>query len=91
MKVFRIGAGGYYSSGMAIVAANTPEIATDLANINSRQEAANVDNTDYDLTYYAHNAVEIEGMVADVPGVQALHEFGHPHLPSKGSGIKVTF
>lgn len=103
MKVFQIGAGGFNASGMAIVAADTPEDATQLANHESRRRVADQDNVDFDLTFHPNNAHVISSAVAMstpanrfdqrpcVAGVLALHEFGFPHLPSTGSGIKVTF
>jgi len=103
MKIFQIGAGGFNASGMAIVAANSPEFATQLANRESRRRVADRDNVDFDLTYHAHNAEVIEGAFAmPTPAnrfdhrdcnetLMSMHEFGFPHLPSTGSGIKVTF
>ena len=64
MKIFQIGAGGYYASGMAIVAADTPEFATQLANRESRRRVADRDNVDYDLTYHAMNAKAIDTAIA---------------------------
>ena len=100
MKIFQIGAGGFNASGMAIVAAPDAEFATQLANRESRRRVADRDNVDFDLTFHAMNAKVISGAVAMSnpanrfacqPSVLSLHEFGFPHLPSKGSGIKVTF
>ena len=103
MKVFQIGAGGFNASGMAIVTATTAERATELANAESRARVTNRDNVDFDLTFWAHNAHVVTGAVAmAMPAnrfdqrppkerVLALHEFGFPHLPSTGSGIKVRF
>lgn len=103
MKVFQIGAGGFNASGMAIVAADTAERATQIANSESCRRAIERENVDFDLTYHALNAKVITGTLAIATpanrfdhrapkeGVLALHEFGFPHLPSKGSGIKVTF
>lgn len=103
MKIFQIGAGGFNASGMAIVAADSAEFATQLANRESRRRVADRDNVDFDLTYHAMNAKVISGaMGVSTPanrhdsrprkeGVLTIHEFGFPHLPSKGSGIKVTF
>jgi len=103
MKIFQIGAGGMNASGMAIVTAKTSEFATQLANRESRRRVADRDNVDFDLTYHSHNAKAIEGAIAlptpmnhfdtrpCVERVLSMHEFGFPHLPSTGSGIKVTF
>ena len=104
MLVFQIGAGGMNASGMAFVIAETAEHATLMANLESRERAKDVNNKDYDLTYHALNAKVVPGMhgvpVAKHPhsragGLQArvvaLHEFGFPEFPSKGSGIKHTF
>jgi len=103
MLVFQIGAGGMNASGMAVVVAETPEHATLMANLESRERAKESGNKDYDLTYHAMNAKVVHGMygtpVAKHPhsrvGLQAhvvvLHEYGFPEFPSKGSGIKVTF
>ncbi len=103
MKIFQIGAGGFNASGMAIVAAEDAEFATQLANRESRNRVAVRDNVDFDLTYHAMNAKVISGAVAmSTPAnrfdqraceaaVLSMHEFGFPHLPSTGSGIKVTF
>ena len=103
MKIFQIGAGCVNASGMAIVAAATPEHATEMANAESRRRVARRDNVDYDLTYHAHNAHIITGAIAmSTPAnrhdaraakerVLTMHEFGFPHLPSTGSGKKVTF
>ena len=103
MKIFQIGAGGFNASGMAIVAANNADMATKLANLESRRRAVAMDNDDFDLTYHSHNAHVIAGAVAlatpanhfdtrpRTAGVLTMHEFGFPHLPSTGSGKKVTF
>ena len=103
MKIFQIHAGGMNASGMAMVAANTAEFATQLANRESRRRVADRDNVDFDLTFHALNAKVIDGAMATstpanrfdqrapTEGVLVLHEFGFPHLPSSGSGIKVTF
>ena len=104
MLVFQIGAGGFNASGSAVVIAETAEHATLLANLESRERAAESGNTDYDLTYHAMNAKVLPGIhgtpIVKHPhsrarSVQAhvmvLHEYGRPDLPSTGSGIKVTF
>ena len=103
MKIFQIGAGGFNASGMAIVAADSAEFATQLANRESRRRVGDRDNVDFDLTYHSHNAHVIAGAVAlatpanhfdtrpRTAGVLTMHEFGFPHLPSTGSGKKVTF
>ena len=103
MKIFQIRAGGFNASGMAIVAADTAEFATQLANRESRRRVADRENVDFDLTFHAMNARVISGAVAMStpanrfdqrvcePSVLSMHEFGFPDLPSTGSGIKVTF
>jgi len=103
MIVFQIGAGGMNASGMAVVVAETPEHATLLANLESRERAKDVNNKDYDLTYHEMNAKVVHG-VYGTPKVKhphsrasvrahvvVLHEFGFPEFPSTGSGIKHTF
>ena len=86
MRVFSIGAGGYRAVGLMVVAAETAERAAELAN-------ETTDTEQYHLTYYAHNAQVCEG-VSDANSMEYVitsREYGHPELPSSGSGVKVTF
>jgi len=84
MKIFEIHAGGFNASGLAVVAHQTVEQAVAMAN----------ENTDakYDLTYHPYFVKELGQLDGRCTAhVMTQHEFGFPHLPSTGSGIKVTF
>ena len=84
MKIFEIHAGGFNASGLAVVAAKSLERAVEMANENTDKR--------YDLTYHPY-FVEVLGELTlrVTEHVMTQHEFGFPHLPSTGSGIKVTF
>jgi len=84
MNMYKLNAGGYYTSGMALVAANSVEHALELAN-----EAS---DPQWKLTYFGFGGAPKVGDQVEVnPHVIAIHEYGLPDMPSKGSGIKVTF
>lgn len=84
LKIYQVRAGGYYTSGQAIVAAHTHEHAMDLAN-----EAS---DPKWRLTYHGFGGIPILGEIEGRdPHVMSIHEYGVAGLPSKGSGIKVTF
>ncbi len=82
MKIFQLHAGGYYTSGMAVVAANTLEHALDMVNEESDPQ--------WKLTYNGRHSIIGEETTVNAR-VMALHEYGLPNMPSKGSGVKVTF
>lgn len=84
MNIYVINGGGYYVIGTAVVAAPTHAIAVQLAN-----EAS---DPKWELTYHGNANREAIGICDEnEPRVMSLHEWGMPHLPSKGSGGKVTF
>jgi len=67
-----------------VVAADDLQTALDLAN--------NATDAKFDLTYHGIMTPDPVGFVeGDTPHIINIHEWGMPHLPSKGSGIKVTF
>ena len=84
LKIFQVRAGGYYTSGQIIVAAHTADHAIELAN-----EAS---DPKWKLHYYGYSGVPVLGeMEGRDPHVLSVHEYGLPNMPSKGSGIKITF
>lgn len=84
MKIFEIHAGGFNASGLAVVAAKSLDRAVEMANENT--------DTKYDLTYHPYFVKELGQLHGRcIAHVMTQHEFGFPHLPSTGSGIKVTF
>lgn len=84
MKIFEIHAGGMNASGLAVVAHKTIDDAVTMANGNTDPQ--------FDLTYHPFFVKELGQLSGQVaPHVMTQHEFGFPHLPSTGSGIKVTF
>jgi len=84
MNIYALNAGGYYAVGTTVVAADDLETAMSLAN--------NVTDKKYDLTYRGIMTPDPIGQ-SDIttPKVLNIHEWGMPDLPSKGSGVKVTF
>lgn len=84
MNIYALNAGGFYAVGTAVVAAHDLEGALALAN--------NASDKSLDLTYHGIMTPDPIGTTdAIVPNVINIHEWGMPDLPSKGSGIKVTF
>lgn len=93
MHIFILNAGGYYAIGSATIAAPDVDTAAELAN-------AATDST-YELAYHPFGGNSVEpvgttdgepvGTTDGEPRVLNIKEWGMPHLPSKGSGVKVTF
>lgn len=84
LNIYALNAGGFYAIGTAVVAAPNLETATALANAASDKK--------YKLTYHGIVSGEPVGFVGGHEArVLNIHEWGMPHLPSKGSGVKVTF
>lgn len=84
MRIFEIHAGGFNASGLAVVAHKTVDEAVTMANENTDPQ--------FDLIYHPHFVKELGQLHGRrVAHVMTQHEFGFPHLPSTGSGIKVTF
>jgi len=83
MKIFEIHAGGFNASGLAVVAHNTVNDAVAMANANTDPK--------YDLRYHPYFVKQLGNVDNDTAHVMTQHEYGFPHLPSTGSGIKVTF
>ena len=83
MKIFEIHAGGMNASGLAVVAHDTIDGAVAMANANT--------DPMYDLTYHPYFVKQLGDLDNNTAHVMTQHEFGFPHLPSTGSGIKVTF
>lgn len=85
MFIFVLNAGGFYAIGTAVVVAENKERAVKLANAASDPK--------WGLTY--HGIISGEPIAStteyNTPRVLNIHEWGMPDLPSKGSGIKVTF
>lgn len=89
MNIYVINAGGYYTVGTAVVSARTVDHAVALANEASEYHVPN--SVHSPLTYNSMN-VKLVGMNADREArVLSIHEWGMPHLPSRGSGKSVTF
>jgi hypothetical protein len=83
-KIFVLNAGGMYAVGTAVVAAPDHATAVEMAN-----EAT---DRKWKLTYHGTMTKDPIGVsTEDEPRVLNIHEWGMPHLPSKGSGKKVTF
>ena len=83
MKIFEIHAGGMNASGLAVVAHSTVDGAVAMANANT--------DPDFALTYHPFFVKVLGDLDNNTAHVMTQHEFGFPHLPSTGSGIKVTF
>ena len=103
MNVYECKAAGYRSVGLVIVQARTAVKATALANKASRSATTEVNAVDYELTYHDGNTDMLPGVFAvrespnrhdhrpPLEKVVSMREWGMPELPSKGSGVKVTF
>jgi len=84
LNIFALNAGGFYAVGTVVVAA--PDLPTALKLANNATDAK------LDLTYHGIMQPDPVGTCdAEAPHIINIHEWGMPHLPSKGSGIKVTF
>jgi len=84
MKLFALHAGGFNAIGTIVVAAPDLETALELAN--------NASDRKFNLTYHGIVSGEPVGeSLVTSKQVVSMHEWGLPDLPSKGSGIKVTF
>ena len=85
MNIYILNAGGYYTVGTAVVAAPDVFAAAELANAASEYK---------ELTYHTFggNSEKPVGVCdSNESHVMNIHEWGMGHLPSKGSGVKVTF
>jgi len=85
MNIYILNSGGFYAIGTAVVAAPNVEAAAELANATTDKK--------WKLEYhpFGGNSTEPVGTTTGRPRVMNIHEWGMPHLPSKGSGLKVTF
>jgi len=82
-KIFALNAGGFNAIGTVVVAA--PDLTTALGVANGAT------NKKFDLTYHGIMTPDPIGTTDHETGVINIHEWGLPNLPSKGSGVKVTF
>lgn len=94
MNLYTVTAAGYYTTGTAVVAANSAEEAAELANEASKYSTPGK-NFGGVMTYHSLNA-KLVGTAHDETSfkyntVVSLHEWGMPELPAKGSGKTVTF
>lgn len=90
MNIYVINAGGYYTVGTAVVAAPNATTAACMANGASEYHTAGKDFGGH-MTYWPWDAKEVGTTEASEPTILSLHEWGMPHLPSRGSGKSVTF